>query len=170
MNLKAIVFTSNTGHAAAYAKLLSDAAGIPAIPLSEAKTKLPGGSDILYLGWLCAGSVQGLKPAEQRFRIRAVCAVGMGPEDEKQTAELCKRYASEERPLFYLQGGFEMDKLKGVYLFMMRFMAKTAGKSLAQKENRTAAEDDMLELMQHGGSRVDSAQLMSVLHWIAAQE
>ena len=48
---------------------------------------------------------------------------------------------------------------------MMDIMAKTVGKSLADKQDRTPEEDDMLELMAHGGSRVSEEQLLPVLDW-----
>ena len=41
-----------------------------------------------------------------------------------------------------------MKKLHGVYRLMMEIMVKTAGKGLAEKEDRTPEEDDMLEILQ----------------------
>ena len=45
--------------------------------MEEAKGKLAAGAEIIYLGWLMAGTVKGYKPAVRRYRIRAVGAVGM---------------------------------------------------------------------------------------------
>ena len=68
-------------------------------------------------------------------------------------------------PLFTLQGGFDMSKLKGVYKLMMLVMAKTVGKSLAAKQDRTAEEDQMLHLLTQGGSCVSEENLQPVLDW-----
>ena len=68
-------------------------------------------------------------------------------------------------PVFTLQGGFDMQRLKGIYKFMMTVMAKTAGKGLAQKADRTPDEDAMLELLTNGGSRVSLDNLDAVLRW-----
>ena len=38
---------------------------------------------------------------------------------------------------------------------MMTIMVKTAGKGLANKQDRTQEEDQMLEMMLHGGKYVD---------------
>ena len=51
-------------------------------PLKEAAA-LPRGTAVIYLGWLCAGGIKGLKGARRRFRTAAVCAVGMAAEVEE---------------------------------------------------------------------------------------
>ena len=72
---------------------------------------------------------------------------------------------SSDTPLFTLQGGFDRQKLRGVYRFMMNIMAKTAGKALAEKQNRTSEEDEMLSMMLHGGNRVSIENLNGILEW-----
>ena len=44
-------------------------------------------------------------------------------------------------------------------------MVKTAGKALSEKEDRTPEEDDMLDLMMHGGSRVSMENLSEPIKW-----
>ena len=48
---------------------------------------------------------------------------------------------------------------------MMQVMAKTVGKSLAAKQDRTAEEDQMLTLLTQGGSCVSEENLQPVLDW-----
>lgn len=73
-------------------------------------------------------------------------------------------------PVFTLQGNFDVKKLHGVYRPIMEIMVKTAGKALAEKEDRTPEEDDMLDMMLHGGQRVKSENLSAVLDWYRAQQ
>ena len=73
-------------------------------------------------------------------------------------------------PVFTLQGNFDVKKLRGVYRLMMELMVKTAGKSLAAKPDRTPEEDDMLDMMLHGGQRVSIENLRAVLDWYGAQK
>ena len=47
-------------------------------------------------------------------------------------------------------------------------MARTAGKGLAAKKDRTPEEDDMLDVMLHGGERVSVGNLKAVLDWYHA--
>ena len=51
---------------------------------------------------------------------------------------------------------------------MMALMAKMAGKSLAEKKDRTPEEDDMLALLRSGGTRVQKEHLSAVLTWYRA--
>ena len=39
------------------------------------------------------------------------------------------------------------------------------GKTLAEKQDRTADEDAMLDLLVHGGSRVSEENLAAVMEW-----
>ena len=165
MNANSIVYTSNTGYTAEYARLLGERTGLLVYSLAEAERKLAAGNCVIYLGWLMAGKVQGYKKAAKRYKVQAVCGVGMGG-NGSQLQEVRKANAIPEKtPLFTLQGGFDINKLSGVYKLMMTIMAKTAGKGLANKADRSPEEDAMLELLLHGGSRVCAGNLSSVLAW-----
>lgn len=167
MNANAIVYTSNTGYTAQYAGLLGKRTGLPVYSLTEAGAKLPAGNCVIYLGWLMAGKVQGYAKAAKRYRIAAVCGVGMGATGS-QLADVRKANSlGGELPLFTLQGGFDMSRLKGIYKLMMQVMAKTVGKSLAAKQDRTAEEDQMLHLLTQGGSCVSEENLQPVLDWFS---
>ena len=166
MNANSIVYTSNTGYTAEYARLLGERTGLPVYSLAEAEQKLAAGNRVIYLGWLMAGKVQGYKKAAKRYKVQAVCGVGMGG-NGSQLQEVRKANAiSEKTPLFTLQGGFDINKLSGVYKLMMTIMVKTAGKGLAEKQDRTPEEDVMLEMMTRGGSRVSAENLAEVLAWV----
>lgn len=163
MNANSIVYTSNTGYTAEYARLLGEKTGLPVYSLAEAEQKLAAGNRVIYLGWLMAGKVQGYKKAAKRYKVQAVCGVGMGGTGS-QLQEVRKANAIPEKtPLFTLQGGFDIQKLSGVYKLMMTIMVRTAGKGLAEKQNRTPDEDVMLEMLTQGGSRVSADNLAEVL-------
>ena len=165
MRPNAIVYTSNTGYTRQYAALLGDKTGLPVYSLEEAAQTLAAGNSVVYLGWLMAGKVQGYAKAAKRYRVEAVCGVGMGAtgsqlEDVRKTNAL-----SDALPLFTLQGGFDITRLRGIYRLMMNVMSKTVGKTLAEKQDRTANEDAMLDLLVHGGSRVSEENLAAVMEW-----
>ena len=165
MKPNAIVYTSNTGHTEQYAALLGSKTGLPVYPLDEAMQKLPPEEPVIYLVWLMAGKVQGYKKAAGRWPVEAVCGVGMGATGS-QMQDLRKANAlPDSMPVFTLQGGFDITRLRGVYKLMMTVMLKTAGKGLAAKEDRSPDEDDMLDLLLHGGSRVSEDNLAAVLDW-----
>ena len=102
-----------------------------------------------------------------RYAPSAVSA--WGKPERKRTTRGKKSAISADIPLFTLQGNFDVKKLHGVYRLMMEIMVKTAGKGLAEKKDRTPEEDDMLDMMLHGGERVKAENLGAVLDWYSAQ-
>ena len=138
--MRAIVYTSNTGSAAKYAKLLSHQICIPSYSMEEAKTKVKQGAEIIYMGWIMAGKIKGYPEAARKYRIQAVCGVGMGQTGTQLAEVRTKNKVPQRIPLFTLQGTFDIKKLHGVYKMMMNVMVKTAGKALADKSDRTSEE------------------------------
>lgn len=116
-----------------------------------------------------AGSVKGYAEATKHYRVRAVCGVCMGQTGTQTDSVRKKSAVPAGIPLFTLQGNFDVKKLHGIYRPMMEIMVKTAGKALAEKSDRTPEEDDMLDMMFHGGERVKMENLSAVLDWYSAQ-
>ena len=167
--MNAIIYTTNTGSTERYARLLAQETGLPAYSLAEAKKQVFAGAEVIYLGWIMAGSVKGYAEAAKRYRVRAVCAVGMGQTGTQTDSVRKKSAVPADIQLFTLQGNFDVKKLRGIYRPMMEIMVKTAGKGLAEKSDRTPEEDDMLDIMRCGGERVKPENLSAVLDWYSAQ-
>ena len=161
MNATAIVYTSGTGYTARYAALLSEKLGLPAHTLADAVRSLPAGTPVIYMGWLMAGSVKDYKKAARRFAIDTVIGLGLGDTGAQDNAarKACKLPA--DVPVFTLQGGMDLEKLRGPY----RFAIKMLTKGMAAQKNRTPGEDRMLELLQKGGDYVSEKGLAAVLAW-----
>ena len=112
---------------------------------------------------------------EQSVSLPAACSVGGIVEDDLaglQQAHLVLGHVQNSVRIaavgdVFLQGGVDLSRLRGVYKLMMTVMKKTAGKGLAEKENRTPEEDAMLDLLTNGGSRVSEENLAAVLEWLA---
>jgi len=166
-DIKAIVYKSNTGYTKTYAEMLAQKTGIPCYDLNTAGRTVAGGSSIIFMGWLMAGIIKGYKSAKDKFNVTAVCAVGMS-DGEFQYQHVVDNNKLEGIPTFVLQGGFDMKKLTGPYKLMMQVMKSTAGKGLSEKTDRTPAEDDMLELLMNGGSRISEENLEGIIDWINA--
>lgn len=139
--------------------------GTSCIFSGRGRAKIGAGKHNCFSGMADGGKVQGYAKASARYHVAAVCGVGMGATGS-QIEDVRKANAiGPELPVFTLQGGFDMTKLKGIYKLMMTVMSKTVGKKLAEKPDRTPEEDDMLELMVHGGSRVREEYLTEVVDW-----
>ena len=168
--MNAIIYTTNTGSTARYAGLLAQKTGLPVYSLAEAKSAVSTGAEVIYLGWIMAGSIKGYAAAAKRYRVRAVCAVGMGRTGTQTDSVRKKTAVPADIPLFTLQGNFDVKKLHGIYRPMMELMVKTAGKALVEKTDRTPGEDDMLDMMRCGGERVKAENLRAVLDWYSARK
>ena len=162
--IQAIVYTSNTGSTEQYARLLGQETGLPACSLAEARKTVNDGAQIIYLGWVMAGAIQGYADAARCYRIPMVCAVGMEPAGKEQELRE-KNGIPQDAALYPLQGGYLPDRLRGVQKLLMRMITGSMAKTLAAKANRTPEEDDLLELIRHGGSRVSLEKLAAPLRW-----
>ena len=157
MELAAIVYTSATGFTRQYAGLLSAACGLPAMALKGA---VPPPGPVLYLGWLRAGSVQGLRSARRRFPVAGVCAVGMAPPEQADLERLRRANRAEGLPLFYLRGGYAPGRLGWADRLAMAAMEKW----LAWQPG--GIDPEMEAVFARGADWVSSAQLAPVLSWL----
>ncbi len=168
--MDAIIYTTNTGSTGQYAKLLAQETGLPAYSFAEAKKRVFSGAEVVYLGWIMAGSVKGYVGAAKKYQVRAVCGVGMGKTGTQTDSVRKKSVIPANIPLFTLQGNFNVKKLHGIYRFMMEIMVKTVGKGLAEKSDCTPEENDMQDMMFRSGERVKAENLSAILDWYRAQQ
>ncbi len=162
--MDAIVYESNTGYTKKYAEMLSELEGIPAFPAAEAGEELQK-KQVVFMGWLRAGGIYGIKKALKKYDVRAVCCVGMGEQSEKQAREAKEKYRLDI-PVFYLQGGFDYSKLKGINKFMMKTMINTVGKKLAKKPDLSPEEADAVGMLTRGGDRTKAENLAAIREWL----
>ena len=160
--MDAIIYTTNTGSTERYARLLSHETGLPAYSAANAGKYVSAGAEVIYMGWIMAGSVKGYAAAARRYKV---CAVGMGQTGTQTDSVRKKAAVPAGVPVFTLQGNFNVKSLHGVYRPMMEIMVRTVGKALSEKNDRTPEEDDMLNMMLCGGERVKPANLSAVLDW-----
>ena len=159
--MKAIVYTSNTGHTAQYAKMLGEKTGLPAYALKEAGKKLPKGAQIVYLGWLFANSIKDYQKAAKNYQVAALCAVGLC---ETGTAVEDVRKANglgEQMPLFTMQGGMDKTKLRGIHKIMIGMLTK----GLSQQAERSESDERMLQMLSWDASYVCQENLTAFLTW-----
>lgn len=168
--MEAIIYTTNTGSAEQYAKMLAEQTGLSVFSMEEAKSEVEEGSEIIYLGWIMAAQVKGYKTAAKKYKIRAVCAVGMERTGTRTEQIREKTFVPAEVPLFTLQGNFNVKKLHGFYRLMMSMMIKMVTKQLVAKTDRTQRENEMLEIMLQGGENVRKENLAEVLDWYKREQ
>ena len=161
MRAEAIVYTSCTGHTQRYAHMLGRAAELPVLELKEAG--LAPNTPVIYLGWLMAGGVKGLKQARKRFDVQAVCAVGMAVPSKEGKEKMAKDNGLDDGVrLFYLRGGYAPKQLPWLYRTMMAVKTK----SVLKQPVKTEADRMLRDAFVNGGSWVTEEQLAPVLAWL----
>jgi len=163
--MTAIVYVSKTGFTEKYARLLAAETGLPLYRLEEAAGGLEKEADIIYLGWLKAGGIQGYRKAARLWQVRAVGAVGMAMPTEKTAGEIRERHQLGQLPFVLLQGGFDLSRLFGLDRLVMRILTNMASKRLAEKPSLNDEERQTLDLMQNGGDLVSAEKLQPLLDW-----
>ncbi len=166
MDIKAIVYTSNTGYTAEYARMLSAKCSLPVYSLAEALEALDEGDKIVYFGWLMAGFVKGYKKAAKRFTVTIVCAVGLGGNGTQREEVRKANSIPECTPLFTIQGGYDYKRLRGVNKFLMRIVGAKLRRDLLRKTYLSDDDEVVLDLLTNGGSAVDEKNLDLVIEAI----
>ena len=163
--MTAIVYTSNTGFTKEYAQMLSEKTGLPMYDIKSAKKEVEKGSDIIYLGWLMAGSIKGCKKMCRQYNVKAVCAVGLGETGRLTAQAKTANKIPESTEGFTLQGGHAPEKLKGIYKSMMGMAVNMLVAQITSKNEQTESDERMLTVLREGGSYVCEENLSLILEW-----
>lgn len=159
-----IVYESKTGFTKKYAELLAAKTGMRLYPASEL-SKLDRTEEILFLGWMKVGKVQGLKKAE-KFKIAAVCGSGTGRTAEPDVETILARNKLETTPFFYLRGGcLPLKDLRGMDKLALSMFIRML-KSRKDADEKTI---ESIEIIEKGFDGVEEKNLKPLLDWLAAR-
>lgn len=164
--MKAIVYTSNTGHTARYARILGEKTGLPVYELTEAEGLISRGTPVIYLGWLFASSVKGYKKAAKHFNISAVCAVGLCDTGTGIDGVRKANAMPADLPLFTMQGGMDKTELRGINKFMIKMLIKM----MDSKKDKTADDERMVYLLKNDQDYVCEENTAAFMEWYAEQK
>ena len=161
MKVKAIVYTSNTGYTAEYAKLLGEKTGLPVFSLKECT--LEKESEIIYLGWLRAGSIVDYKKASKLYDIKILVGSCLGTTGSMDSSVRKSHKLPDDMPVFTLWGGFDINKLHGIYKLMMKIVGKAIKNKILENPTQTEEDRKIIDMLDNGGSAVDEKYLVPIL-------
>ena len=69
--ISAIVYTSNSGYTAEYARMLGELTGLPVNDLRQVHNPQPQ-REVIFLGWIMADNVMGYAKASRFYKVRCV--------------------------------------------------------------------------------------------------
>lgn len=161
--IKAIVYESNTGFTKEYAELLSSIINVPAIPVIDNSMIFDDREAVIFLGWICAGKINGLRMARLKYNPMIIAGVGMTPMSDKYAFAIAQQN-NIDVPFFYLQGGIHREKLRGFYKMMFKMVANPIlRKADKGKSQLSEEEQQMISLIKNGGSFVSRDNLNEIV-------
>lgn len=164
--IEAIVYMSNAGHTKRYAEMLTEKLGIPAYSYKDAKKKLKRKSTVIYMTWVRAGKLVGLKKARRRYSIKVICAVGMNMPSKTLISNLqnANKINMLKEKLFYMQGGFDMDKLKGINQMLMMAIQRSLTK-VSETRKLSLEQKEMLNMINNKKDNVKVNNIKELYSW-----
>ena len=151
-----IIYESNAGHTEKYANMLAEKLNLESIPLKQYKID---SEPIIFLGWIFANNIQGYKKVREKAKIKCTIAVGMTPTAKHNNNEIIKINNINEK-FFYLQGGVDYTKLKGIKKFMLKMVVESV-----IKENKPE-DKELIDIFLNGGNCVKEENLSEIVEYL----
>ena len=146
--ISAIVYTSNSGYTAEYARMLGELTGLPVNDLRQVHNPQPQ-REVIFLGWIMADNVMGMGPATQAASDKLRQKLKLGPEVQ----------------VFTLQGGFDIRRLHGPYKWIMQVKCREIRKTLESRESMSPAQRLTYDMVVKGASAVKQDSLIDIVNW-----
>lgn len=157
-----IVYASKTGFTKRYADMLAAKTGFRAYSVKDIP-KVHRDEDIIFLGWMKVGKIQGLKKL-RKYNIKAVCGSGTGRTAEPSPDIVIARNKIEGKQFFYLRGGcFPQKDLKGMDKIMLSMFVKML-KSRSDNDEKT---QEAITIIENGFDGVEEKNLEPVYKWLS---
>ena len=160
-----IIYESKTGFTQKYANMLAAKTKLKVFPVKEI-SKVSYDEDIIFLGWMKVGKIQGLNKLRKR-KVAVVCGSGTGQTAEPSTEAVISRNKIENIPFFYLRGGcLPLKEIKGMDKIMLSMFVKML-KSRSGKDEKT---EEAVFIIENGFDGVKEENLEPVYEWLNAKE
>lgn len=157
--IKAIIYNSSTGHTFRYAKMLSEKLDIPCYAIKDANRKFNSNDEIIYLSWVCANMITGIKKIRNKYNVKCYGVVGLYPKSEENTNNLIKTN-NIDKPVFYLQGGLDYNKLNWLKTKILHMV----GKYLEKENNKQSTQ--LAKIFENGADFVTEENLKEILEFL----
>lgn len=132
---KLVVFKSSTGFTKKYAEWIAEELKCEAKSIKEvSKQELENVDLVIYGGWIMGNMIMGLDKIRNTYKGKLIIfAVGSTPISDKIIEGIKEQNKIGETPFYYMEGGFQFEKLG----FFKKKMLNMVKKSVAKKENKT---------------------------------
>ena len=173
-----VIYKSRTGHTKQYAEMISKSLDCEAISIENIKTiDLDTYDSIIFGGCVRASKIGGINTFlksinKSKAQKIFIYAVGANPISDKNTQDLVEKNLDNKNlsyPLYYLQGGFDPEKLNFALRKMLKGVAKSINKKKSKDPESISKEDnDFLEFFQSKNSYVDEHNIEELVKGITS--
>jgi hypothetical protein len=112
------------------------------------------------------GTIVGYKKVSKLCDVKCVIGVGMSPESPEMAENFRRKIgAGPETTVFYVQGGYDMKKLKGINKLIMKVVEPKLLKRLEALPEAERLEHPTYKMIMGGYSVVSEEHLGEVLAW-----
>lgn len=158
-NAMIIVYESKTGFTKRYADMLAEATALRAYSTKELG-HIPEEEEIIFLGWIKAGRIQGLKKVNHKS-LRVVCGSGSAEKAESDEQTMMANNHIENLPFFYLRGGCKpLKELRGMDKILLSFFVRMLEKRTDEKSKEAVVR------IRNGFDGVNAADLDAVIEQV----
>ncbi len=158
-----IIYNSQTGFTEQYANWIAKALDCPSKSLKQTTAaELSNYDRVIFGGWIMGDKIMGLDKLCQMTSPSAVFAVGSTPAYEEVVEKIRNLNQLEQVPLFYMEGGFRLERLG----FLQRTLLKTLKKATAKKENRSRQEEFMLQNLGESFDNSDEKKIEELVKYL----
>lgn len=162
----AVLYKSNTGNTKQYAEMISSELECDMFDITATKKKsLKQYDTIIYGGPVIIYKVSKLNKAKRFSKgkklIIFACGGNSGVEEEILKIKQ-KTVPKNDYPFFYLPGGLDFSKLKGMYKFMMGMMKKM----LEKNPNKTEEEKMFLKGFYEPVIYVSKENIKDIINYV----
>lgn len=161
-----IVYCSNAGHAKEYALLLAQELQVECLDIKNAIKKLKDKEDIVFISWIMAEMICKLKKAQKKFNVVYLAAVGAMPNTSDYYNEILSKNNVLDAKFYYLQGGVDINRLKGLKKIIIGIMASRFASATASSEEETAKNELLRDIFNSKTNYVSKENISAMLEAI----
>lgn len=179
-----LVYQSKSGYTKRYMEMLAEQIEATVVELKSVNPAVFSEFEaIVFAGGVYAGKISGIKKFVKSLgriidKKLAVIAVGASPgsqalRDKLMTANLASDMAVGNLKLefFYLQGGFDPEKLNYPLKTMLKMVSKgLQSKQLKNPESLTQGDREFLEFFQTVNDHTSAIQLQPIIQYLCEAE
>ena len=164
-----VVFRSKTGYTKRYAKWIAEELGCD-IKENASFSDIAGYDTVICGGGVYTGGVNGAKLITGNLdklsgKKLVLFAVGANAGSDKDVKPMWNRILTDEQQKtvghFYLRGGFDMNKLRGMDKFLMKMMKS----HLEKKKEKTPQTMELLEMFGNAGDFSDRENIRDLVRY-----